>query len=159
MNILKYVNVDQPCMRHVKPAVNMNITVFRDLTPCSLAYMWKWPYVAFPLLLIVFDKLFATCECLTHRGNGACVHILATCPLLTDCPLQVASESNLHCLVSVIGVLIRPAISFFALHVAETWTLRKVDWKCLESFEVWCWRRMEISWTDRVRNKEVLHGV
>jgi hypothetical protein len=24
--------------------------------------------------------------------------------------------------------------------------------------EMWCWRRMEISWTDRVRN-EVLHGV
>jgi hypothetical protein len=23
----------------------------------------------------------------------------------------------------------------------------------------WCWRRMEISWTDRVRNEEVLHRV
>jgi hypothetical protein len=43
---------------------------------------------------------------------------------------------------------------------AETWTLRKVDKKYLESFEMWCWRRMEkISWTDRVRNEEVLHGV
>jgi hypothetical protein len=40
---------------------------------------------------------------------------------------------------------------------AETGTLRKVDQKCLESFELWCWRRMEkISWTDRVRNEEVL---
>jgi hypothetical protein len=30
-------------------------------------------------------------------------------------------------------------------------------WKHLESFEVWCWRRMEkISWTDHVRNEEVL---
>jgi hypothetical protein len=42
----------------------------------------------------------------------------------------------------------------------ETWTLRKVDQKYLESFEMWCWRRMEkISWTDRVRNEEVLHRV
>jgi hypothetical protein len=24
---------------------------------------------------------------------------------------------------------------------------------------MWCWRRMEISWTDRVRNEEVLHRV
>jgi hypothetical protein len=40
-----------------------------------------------------------------------------------------------------------------ALYGAETWTLRKVDQKYLESFEMWCWRRMEkISWTDRVRN-------
>jgi hypothetical protein len=42
------------------------------------------------------------------------------------------------------------------------WTLRKVlvDQKYLESFEMWCWRRIEkISWTDRVRNEEVLHRV
>jgi hypothetical protein len=30
----------------------------------------------------------------------------------------------------------------------------------MESFEMWYWRRMEkISWADRVRNEEVLHGV
>jgi hypothetical protein len=44
------------------------------------------------------------------------------------------------------------------LYGAETWTLWKVDQKYLESFEMWCWGRMEkISWTDRVRNEEVLH--
>jgi len=40
-----------------------------------------------------------------------------------------------------------------ALYGAETWTLRAVDQKHLESFEILCWRRMEkISWTDHVRN-------
>jgi len=44
-----------------------------------------------------------------------------------------------------------------ALYGAETWTLRAVDQKHLECFEMWCWRRMEkISWTDHVRNEEVL---
>jgi len=39
---------------------------------------------------------------------------------------------------------------------AETWTLRAVDEKHLESFEMWYWRSMEkISWTDHVRNKDV----
>jgi hypothetical protein len=28
----------------------------------------------------------------------------------------------------------------------------------LESFEMWCWRRMEINWTNCMRN-EVLQGV
>ena len=43
---------------------------------------------------------------------------------------------------------------------AETWTLVQVDQKYLESFDLWCWRRMEkISWTDRVRNGEVLQRV
>jgi hypothetical protein len=46
------------------------------------------------------------------------------------------------------------------LYGAETWTLRKVDQKCLESLEM-CWgRRIEkISSTDHVRNEEMLHGV
>ena len=53
-------------------------------------------------------------------------------------------------------------LSFFffwsiALYGAETWTLRAVDQKHLESFEMWCWRMMEkISWTDHVRNEDVL---
>jgi hypothetical protein len=35
------------------------------------------------------------------------------------------------------------------LYGAETWTIRAVDQKHLESFEMWYWRRMEkISWTD-----------
>jgi len=37
------------------------------------------------------------------------------------------------------------------------YTLRAVDQKHLERFEMWCWRRMEkISWTDHVRNEDVL---
>jgi hypothetical protein len=42
-----------------------------------------------------------------------------------------------------------------ALYDAGNCALRKADQKHLESFEMWCWRRMEkISWTDRVRNVE-----
>ena len=38
--------------------------------------------------------------------------------------------------------------------------LWKMDQKYLEMFEMWYWRRMEkISWTDHVRNKEVLRKV
>jgi hypothetical protein len=53
--------------------------------------------------------------------------------------------------------LLKCYISSIALYGAETWTLRAVDQKHLESFEMWCWRRMEkISWTEHVRNEEVL---
>jgi len=39
------------------------------------------------------------------------------------------------------------------LYGAETWTLRKVDQRYLESSEMWCWRRMEkISWNRRAKN-------
>jgi len=42
-----------------------------------------------------------------------------------------------------------------ALYGAETWTLRKVDQKYLESFKIWYWRRMKISCTDRVKKEEI----
>ena len=52
--------------------------------------------------------------------------------------------------------LVKCYIWSMALYGAETWTLRAADQKYLESFEMWCWRRMEISWADHVRNEEVL---
>jgi len=45
-----------------------------------------------------------------------------------------------------------------ALYGAKIWTFRKVDQKYLESSEIWCWRRMEISCTYLARN-ELLHKV
>ena len=38
--------------------------------------------------------------------------------------------------------------------VDQNWTIRKIDYKYLESFELWCWRRMEkLIWKERVKNE------
>ena len=43
---------------------------------------------------------------------------------------------------------------------AATWTVPKVDQNCLERFEIWCCRRIEvISWTDGLKNKDVLQRI
>jgi hypothetical protein len=56
--------------------------------------------------------------------------------------------------------LVKCYVWSIALYGAETWTLRAVDQKHPESFEMWCcWRMEKISWTDHVRNKEVLLSV
>ena len=53
--------------------------------------------------------------------------------------------------------LVKCYIWSMALYGAETRMLRAADQKYLEGFEMWCWRRMEkISWTDHMRNEEVL---
>ena len=50
-------------------------------------------------------------------------------------------------------------ISSIVLYGIGTWILRKLDQKCLKSFEAWCRRRMErIIWTDCMKNEEVLHS-
>jgi hypothetical protein len=56
--------------------------------------------------------------------------------------------------------LLKCYIWIIALYGADTWTLRKLDQKYLESLEMWCWRRMEkIKWMDRINNEAVLHRV
>jgi hypothetical protein len=51
--------------------------------------------------------------------------------------------------------LVKCYVWSIALYGAETWTLRAVDQKKLESFEM---RMEKISWTDHVRNEDVLLG-
>jgi len=54
-------------------------------------------------------------------------------------------------------MLVKCCVWSIALYGAEIWTLRAVDQKHLESFEIWCWRRMKkVSWTDHVRNEDIL---
>ncbi|CAG9837806.1 unnamed protein product [Diabrotica balteata] len=39
----------------------------------------------------------------------------------------------------------------------ESWTLKKINIKNIEAFEMWCYRRKwKISWTERVTNQDVL---
>jgi hypothetical protein len=42
------------------------------------------------------------------------------------------------------------------LYAGKIWTLRKGYQKNLGGSEMWYWRKMKISWTDRVRNEELL---
>jgi hypothetical protein len=56
-------------------------------------------------------------------------------------------------------VLLKYHIWSIVLYGAGKWTVPKVDQMYLETFEMWCWRRMEkIILTDRVKS-EVLQGI
>ena len=46
--------------------------------------------------------------------------------------------------------LVKRYIWSMALYGAETWTLRAADQKYLESFKIWCWRRMEKDGEDQL---------
>lgn len=46
------------------------------------------------------------------------------------------------------------------LYSCETWTLKTAMMKKIEAFEMWCYRRMlQIAWTEKVRNTEVLERI
>ena len=47
-----------------------------------------------------------------------------------------------------------------AMYAAERWTLREVDRKKIEAFEMWIWRQMEkIGWRDKITDDDVLKRV
>ena len=58
-------------------------------------------------------------------------------------------EHNFFCfLTSTLDLNLRKKLTkccnwSMALYGAETWTLRAADQKHLESFEMWCWSRMD----------------
>ena len=57
-------------------------------------------------------------------------------------------------------ILVMCYIWSIALYGLETWTLKKREKKYLESFEMWCWRRIaKVKWKDTVTNEEVLSRV
>ena len=46
------------------------------------------------------------------------------------------------------------------MYYSETWTLRTLERKYLESFEMWFWRGMEkIKWSEKVPNEQVLDHI
>ena len=92
-------------------------------------------------------------------NDGRC-----TCEIESRIAMAKAAFNKKRALfTSTLGLKLRKKLAKYyiwiiALYGAETWTIRAVE--RLESFEMWCWRRMEkISWTDHVRNEEVLFDV
>ena len=56
--------------------------------------------------------------------------------------------------------MVRCYVWIIALYGSETWILRKLEQKCLESFDMWCWRRMvKIKWSEKVTNEQVLDHI
>ncbi|CAG9830963.1 unnamed protein product, partial [Diabrotica balteata] len=53
--------------------------------------------------------------------------------------------------------MLRCYVFSILLYGMEAWTLKKINIKNIETFEMWCYRRMwKIPWTERVTNQDVL---
>jgi hypothetical protein len=99
------------------------------------------------------------CSLLTNEGK-------CTCEIKSRISMaKTASNKNRVLFTGKVDLELRKKLGKYyiwsiALYGAENCTLRAADQKHLESFEMCCWRRMEnITWTDHVRNEEVLHRV
>jgi hypothetical protein len=112
--------------------------------------------------IMIDQKQLENIDCFKYLGsiltnNGRC-----TCEIKSRIAMAKAAFSKKKNLftstwdLNLRKKLVKFYVWGMALYGAETWMLQAADQKHLESFEMWCWRRMEkISWTDHVRNEEI----
>ena len=115
-----------------------------------------------PVTITIDQKQLENVKCFKYLGSmltddGRCI-----CEIKSRIAMAKAKfnkKKNLFtskCELNLRKKLVKCYVWSMAVYGAETWTLRATDQKRLESFEICCWRRMEISWTDHVRNEEML---
>src|SRR6218665_1469004 len=81
----------------------------------------------------------------------SCIQVAVCLPMFF--PNKTNINTHTHRMVKVL-------IWSVALCGAETLTMRKEDFKRIEGFEMWIWRRTErISWTEHRTNEEILKKV
>ena len=110
---------------------------------------------------MIDQKQLENLECFKYLGSMLTNDGRRTCEIKSRIAMaKAAFNKNRALFTSTLDLklrkkLVKLYIWSIALYGAETWTLRVVHQKHLESFELWCWRTMaKISWTDHVRNEE-----
>jgi len=115
-----------------------------------------------PITIKIDQKQLENVECFKYLGSMLTEDGRCTCEIKFRIAMAKATfnkKKNLFTSKLDFNLrkrLVRCYVWSIVLYGAETWTLRSTDQKHLESFKMWCWRRMEISWTDYVRNEKVL---
>jgi len=117
----------------------------------------------FPVTIMLDQKQLENVECFVYLGSVLADGGICSCEIKSRIAMAKAAFSRKKTpFTSKLDLnlrkkLVKCYIWSMALYGAETWMLWAADQKYLGSFEMWCWRRKEkISWTDHVRNEEVL---
>ena len=111
--------------------------------------------------IMIHQKQLENVECFKYLGSMLTNDGRCTCEIKSRIVMEKAAfNKKKNLLISKLDLnlrkkLVKCYIWSMVLYGAETF--HTADLKYLESFEMWCSRRMEkISWTDHVRNEEVL---
>ena len=62
---------------------------------------------------------------------------------------DVTSPTKVH--------LVRAMVFPVVMYGCESWTIKKAENQRIDTFELWCWRRLlRVSWTVRISNQSIL---
>ena len=112
-------------------------------------------------------KQWKQCQTLFLGGSkittdGDCSHEIKTCLLLgkkimTD--LDSIFKSRDITLPTKVR-LVKAMVFRVAMYRCESWTVKKVEHRRIDAFELWCWRRLlRVPWTARRSNQFILKEI
>ena len=56
--------------------------------------------------------------------------------------------------------LVKAMVFPVVMYGCESWTIKKVEHRRIDAFELWCWRRLlKVPWTARRSNQSILKGM
>ena len=94
--------------------------------------------------------------------DGGCSHEIKRCLLLgrkamTNLDSMLKSRDiALLTKVHLIKAMVFPVVT----HGCESWTIKKPEYRRIDAFELWCWRRLlRVPWTVRRSNQSILKEI
>ena len=56
--------------------------------------------------------------------------------------------------------LVKAMVFLVVMYGCESWTIKKAEYRRIDAFEVWCWRRLlRVPWTARRSNQSILKEI
>jgi len=104
-----------------------------------------------PITIVIDQKQLENVECFKYLGSMLTNDGRCNCEIksrIAMAKVAINKKKNLFTTTMDLNLrnkLVKSYILSMVLYGAETWKLWAADQKHLESFEMWCWRRMEIS--------------
>ena len=95
-------------------------------------------------------------------ANGDCSHEIKRCLLLgrkvttnLDSILK-SKDITLPTKVCLVKAMVFPVV----MYGCEIWTIKKAECQRIDTFELWCWRRLlRVPWTARSSNQSILNEI
>ena len=94
-------------------------------------------------------------------ADGDCSHEIKRCLLfgrkvMTNLDSILKSRDITLPKVRLIKVMVFPVI----MYGCESWTVKKAEFRKIDAFELWCWRRLlRVPWTARRSNQSILKEI
>ena len=86
-------------------------------------------------------------------ADGDCSHEIKRCLLLGRKVMTKSRDITLPTKVHPVKAMVFPIV----MYGCESWTIKKAEHQRIDTFELWCWRRLlRVRWTARRSNQSIL---